>query len=68
MRKNTLSVIICVFNEIKTIGQILKKVENAELPKNWNREIIIIDNCSNDGTVEYLNQINDHKIIFQKKI
>ena len=47
-----LSVIIPCFNEINTIEQIISKVQNF---KDLEKEIIVIDDCSNDGTKEKLN-------------
>ena len=65
-----LSIIVCVYNEIKTIKEILKKIDDTVLPKPYSKEIIIIDNDSNDGTKEFLkkNKFNEnYKIIFQNK-
>ena len=65
-----LSVIVCVFNEIKTIEKILHKIDNAKLQNNIQKEIIIIDNNSSDGTKEFLKKIpisNNLKIFLQKK-
>ncbi len=45
-----ISVIIPAYNEINTISHVLKKVE--ETP--YNKEIIIVDDGSKDGTREYL--------------
>lgn len=45
-----LSIIMPVFNEAKTVEKILKKVEHLEIDK----EIIIVDDCSSDGTRETL--------------
>src|ERR1700759_2650215 len=47
-----LSVIIPVYNESQTIGRILQHVVRAipEVPK----QIVIVDDCSNDGTSEWL--------------
>jgi len=47
-----LSVIIPCFNEINTIEQIISKVQNFN---DLEKEIIVIDDCSNDGTKEKLN-------------
>ena len=52
-----LSIIVCVYNEIKTIEKILNKINKVSLPKNIQKEIIIIDNCSIDGTKEFLKKI-----------
>lgn len=65
-----LSVIVCVYNEINTIEKILKKIDEVNLPKNISKEIIIIDNCSVDGTKELLKKKidkNNYKIYFQEK-
>ena len=46
-----LSVIIPCYNEINTIEQIISKVQNFN---DLEKEIIVIDDCSNDGTKEKL--------------
>ena len=45
-----LSVIMPVFNELKTIEAIIQKVDSLRIDK----EIIIVDDCSTDGTRELL--------------
>lgn len=65
-----LTIIICVFNEIKTIAKILEKIDLVQLPHKYQREIIILDNNSNDGTKEFLKELlvlNKYRIFFQKK-
>jgi dolichol-phosphate mannosyltransferase len=65
-----LSIIVCVYNEIDTISKILKKLDLVELPYNYEKEIIIVDNNSNDGTKEFLKDLLNLKkyiIVFQKK-
>ena len=51
-----ISVVIPCFNEIKTINQIIKKIEKA-LSK-FKFEILVIDDFSNDGTREFLKKIS----------
>lgn len=62
-----LSIIIPVYNEKETILEILKQVEAVDLP--LVKEIIIIDDFSNDGTRELLKQLDPQKyqIIFKEK-
>lgn len=65
-----LSIIVCAYNEINTIEQILEKIDNVVLPSPYSKEIIIIDNNSNDGTKEFLKKLipsNKYKIILQEK-
>src|SRR5712691_7812724 len=47
-----LSIIIPVYNEIQTIGRILVAV-TAALP-DVEKEIVVVDDCSGDGTREWL--------------
>ena len=61
-----LSVILPVFNEKETILEILKKVEDVKL-KNIDKEIIIVDDFSTDGTREILKELKKHKIFFHEK-
>jgi glycosyltransferase involved in cell wall biosynthesis len=62
-----LSVVIPVYNEHSTIENIISAVKNANLPKVFNhKEIIIVDDCSKDGTREILRKIQDKdiKVVF----
>jgi len=62
-----LSIIIPAYNEKNTILKILGLIENVELP-GMQKEIIIIDDCSLDGTKEILKNLTDkYKIILQDK-
>ncbi len=49
------SIVIPCFNEIKTIDTILKKVSNVRL--DMEKEVIIVDDFSTDGTGEYLKSL-----------
>ncbi len=51
-----LSVIICVFNERDTILEIIRRVQAVDLG-DWQRELIVVDNCSTDGTRELLQTV-----------
>jgi glycosyltransferase involved in cell wall biosynthesis len=60
-----LSVIIPVYNEAGTILEVVKRVQ--ETP--YDKEIIIVDDCSNDGTYEILKKIEgDAVIVISHKI
>jgi glycosyltransferase involved in cell wall biosynthesis len=62
-----LSVIIPCYNELDTVEQVIKSVIDATGP---DREIIIVDDCSTDGTRELLKQKVEGKlarVIYQEK-
>lgn len=50
----TLSIIIPVFNEEKTIKELLKKVNKVKLPRGISKEIVIVDDCSTDQTTKII--------------
>jgi len=49
-----LSVVIPVYNERTLIPQIIERVMPAPLPKGLTMEIVVVDDCSTDGTREWL--------------
>src|SRR4030042_2365159 len=58
-----LSIVIPVFNEKETILQLLRVVEKAPIPKGIKeKEIIIVDDCSSDGTRDVLRTIKRKNI------
>lgn len=59
------SIVITCFNEERTIAQVISEAKNLSIEK----EIIVIDNCSTDGTREILKSIDDSsiRIVFQPK-
>jgi len=54
-----LSVIICCYNERATIREVIEKSRQVELGRGWEKEIIVVDNFSTDGTREILQSLND---------
>lgn len=60
-----LSIVVIVYNEAKTIKEAIDNVRLLKVKK----EIIVIDNCSTDGTKQILNGLkyDDITVIYQKK-
>jgi len=58
---NKLSIVIPCYNEIDTIDTILQLVLNVELP--FDREVVLVDDFSTDGTRQYLERYHDHDSI-----
>lgn len=65
MQEMLLSIIIPAFNEAAFLPEVIRRVK--ETP--YDKEIIIVDDGSTDGTPEYLNDLNakDIKIIFHNE-
>lgn len=62
-----LSIVIPCYNEKATIEKILGEVEAVDLGKT-EKEIIIVDDCSKDGTREILGKLDKkYKILLQKE-
>ena len=67
MKIEKLSIIIPVYNEKDTICALLNSVEKVSLPT-IKKEIIIIDDCSTDGTAVIIKSyFNHHTLIFHAK-
>ncbi|MEW6686048.1 MAG: glycosyltransferase family 2 protein [Candidatus Edwardsbacteria bacterium] len=60
-----LSVIMPVYNEVKTIREIVNRVKAVPLEK----ELIIVDDCSTDGTQDILKQFTESniKVLFHSR-
>lgn len=66
MLSRKLSIIIPVYNEEKTLAQVVNQVEN--LPLELEKEIILIDDGSKDSSRKILeNYRGRHKVIFMEK-
>ena len=55
-----LSVIMPVFNERNTVGEAIRRVREAPLP--IEREIIVIDDGSDDGTIDIVKRLADSTV------
>jgi len=53
---NTLSIIVPMYNEAATIHAILDKLKEVELIGNLTKEVIIVDDCSKDSSVQLVRE------------
>jgi glycosyltransferase involved in cell wall biosynthesis len=60
-----LTVIIPVYNERKTLPELLKRVESVPIEK----QIVLVDDCSTDGTRELVRQMqrNGTKVLYHER-
>ena len=62
-----ISIIIPVYNEKDTLKALLEKVEQANF-SGLAKEIIMVDDCSTDGTTEILKELSaNYKVLFHEK-
>ena len=63
---NKVSILIPVYNEINTLLPLLEKVEKASFG-GLEKEIILVDDCSTDGTKDILKNLeNKYKVLYHK--
>ena len=61
---NKISILIPVYNEKNSLLELLKRVETVDFE--LEKEIILVDDCSTDGTKELYSQI-PYKVLYHKK-
>ncbi|MBN1621005.1 MAG: glycosyltransferase family 2 protein [Endomicrobiales bacterium] len=59
------SIVIPVYNEENTILDILKSVKEVDIP--GEKEIVVVDDCSTDKTMEKLGSVKDKNVITIKQ-
>lgn len=62
--KMKISIVLPCYNEEKTIGQVLSKIESLNLPE---YEIIVVDDCSTDKSVEIAKRFKNTRVLRHKK-
>jgi glycosyltransferase involved in cell wall biosynthesis len=53
-----LSIVIPVYNEAGTIAKVIARVRAVSLPTSWDREVVVVDDGSRDGTGEVLKNLS----------
>lgn len=61
----TLSIIIPIYNEEKTICHLIEKVRKADIG-GLKKDIILVDDGSSDGTSDILRKVNNAKVFFHE--
>ena len=63
-----ISIIIPVYNEVNILGEVLTRVMAAPLPAGCEKEIIVVDDGSTDGTSQILAQYRDLVLVHHSMV
>jgi len=61
-RYRMLSVIVPVFDERNTVGEVIRRLRSLELPGELDLEVVVVDDGSTDGTDKVLRTIEDSTV------
>ena len=61
-RYRRLSVLVPVYNERSTVGEIIRRMRRVELPEDLDLEIVVVDDGSDDGTDKVLSALEDSTV------
>ncbi len=53
----TLSIVIPIYNEAASLSRILERIESVDLPAGLQRQLVLVDDCSTDGTGDVLRDL-----------
>ncbi|MCH1625065.1 bifunctional glycosyltransferase family 2 protein/class I SAM-dependent methyltransferase [Ferdinandcohnia quinoae] len=59
------SIVILTYNKLDFTKQCIESIREYTVDGTY--ELIVVDNCSNDGTVEWLKEQNDIKVIYNQE-
>lgn len=59
MQIKKLSIVIPAYNEAATIHLILEKIHRVKLPHTIAKEVILVNDCSTDGTAQRMEELKD---------
>ena len=68
-RTHRLSIVMCVYNERNSVLPVLERVRGLQPVDGWAIDIIVVDNCSTDGTRELLQSLDapDVRVIYHER-
>ncbi len=69
VKARRLSIVMCVYNERASLRPVLERVRAVQPVDGWEKEILVVDNYSTDGTREILRSLNvpDVRVIFHER-
>jgi dolichol-phosphate mannosyltransferase len=62
-----LSIIVPVYNEEETVAKLLDKVRSQKLPRGIGKEVIVVNDASEDKSKEQISKIGGVRVIHHKK-